>query len=650
MKTIKCLMTTFLLSLLSVFSLQAQNTEGTDFWLTFGKNYSCEPTHSYLELQIRIVCGSKQTDGIIYFTHLGTFIPFSITPFGVYDCNLDLEYRQAVCNHLMGKTNFSVRITSSEPVSVYAFNHCPAYLSDATNVLPVTALGTEYYHTSYTPNSYNSFPSYLFLDAYAVVATKNNTQLFHNGDLVETLNEGQVYYKTSDTDMTGSLITSNHPVAFFAVHQGTRIPPFIINDSSPGNLFQQLAPVNTLAKTFFIPVSVFDREIVRIVASQDSTTITQKGGTLRTGVPGAQETLTNLQARQFVELDLHLDSAGCYIKANHPVEVCALIRGLWHYSSNIYGANPAQCWIPGMEQKVTRSLIAPFVPVKPHYFTGFYALIVTSTDAKEKTEVSVGGAPPIELQGVDWVDNAAAKMSFYSMPLTNGTASYVFSNPAGLIIYGYAHGGLGQPLSYYYLASSAMRDMQGTFYANDISYQILCNNPICEGVVNFRAEIEGNLHPNSGRLKWYINGEEEQTKRDSLKWSKPFSQNNYEIRMWARFVNNDTISKTGTLIVKSCNQQAAFYMNEVHYQTDTTFCSKTVSFRAEIDGFNPSTDILKWYIGDNEETSAETWSKLFEEGNYIIKLEVHFGNGETKTLSSVLKIKPLWIKIKNVRY
>jgi len=647
MKTVKYLTTTFLLLLFSVFLLQAQNTEGTDFWLTFGKVAGFTGSTPIHELQIRVVGGSKQTDGKIYFTNLGgLYIPFSINPYEVYDCNLDLDQRNAVYNTVMGKTSKSIHITSSEPVSVYALNHYPSILDDVTNVLPVTALGNEYYHIS-NANATG------YLDAYAVVATKNNTQLFHNGDLVETLNTGQVYYRTSATDMTGSLITSNHPVAFFAVNQLSVIPPQP-GLSSSSNLFQQIPPVNTWSKNLFVPISIMDKEVVRIVASQNGTNITQTGGTLRTGIPGAQATLTNLQAGQFVELDLHLDSAGCYIEANHPIGVCSYFRGFLSVPLN-FGCNQTQCWISGLEQKVARSLIALFAPVNYNMFSAHYALVVTPTNTKVNTEVSVGGALSTPLQGGNWFDNETAKMSFYSMPLTNSTASYVFSNPAGLIIYGYAHSAASNTASFYYLASSAMRDMQGAFYANDIPYQILCNNPICEGLVNFRTEIEGNLHLNPGRIKWYINGAEEETKCDSLQWSKPFSVGEYEIRMWARFENNDTISKIGTLEIVSCNQDAVFYANNVHHSflQDTTFCNKTVNFHAEIDGFNSSTDTLKWYINGIEETSVQgqfLWNKPFENGTYEIKMEVTYGNGETLTLTGTLKVQVLWIKMRNVRY
>ena len=50
--------------------------------------------------------------------------------------------------------------------------------------------------------------------------------------------------------------------------------------------------------------TVIVREYVRVVASQNDTKITQIGGTVRTDVPGAQTTHDNLQAGQFVELDI----------------------------------------------------------------------------------------------------------------------------------------------------------------------------------------------------------------------------------------------------------------------------------------------------------------------------------------------------------
>jgi hypothetical protein len=85
--------------------------------------------------------------------------------------------------------------------------------------------------------------------------------------------------------MTGACISTNNPIAFFAVNTQARIPNILTYIASP--LFQQLSPINTWDKTFFVPVAL-EKNIVRIVASQSNTDITQLvGGTLRTGVSGA---------------------------------------------------------------------------------------------------------------------------------------------------------------------------------------------------------------------------------------------------------------------------------------------------------------------------------------------------------------------------
>ena len=72
---------TFLIAialLISVISpLQAQTTEGKEFWITFGQTGTLQPSFPALSLQIRIVSGNAATTGTIHFTHLGTDTTFT---------------------------------------------------------------------------------------------------------------------------------------------------------------------------------------------------------------------------------------------------------------------------------------------------------------------------------------------------------------------------------------------------------------------------------------------------------------------------------------------------------------------------------------------------------------------------------------------
>ena len=508
------LITTVLL-LSGATSTRAQTTEGTEFWLTFGKGY--EENFSNMDMQIKIVSNDQPVSGNIYFTNLDTSVPFNIGAFDVYKYNLDDTQKQASLNLEMGTSYRSIRITTNEQVTVYARNNA-LYTTDATNVLPLTALGTNYYHFSYTPFLYE-------LDAYAVIAIQNNTDLYHNGNWVATLNAGQVYYRTQDTDMTGAHITSNRPVAFFAVNQMADIRITTI-EYNIGNLKQQLPPVNTWGKNFFVPASHLSRNIVRIVASEDNTTITQTGGTMQFP-PSAQAGYT-INAGQFIELEI--SSNDCFIQANRPIGVCA------------YLVSPAQIWLPAIEQTVTNAIVSPFI-INTSYINDYFIIVITSTDKKNETMVSIEGAPPTTLSGGNWMDNADADMSFYIMPLVDPSALFHFTNNKGLIVMCY---GVDERVAYYFLAHSSVRTFYAGFFANDIYCKDLPTHYFCTNNIEFRANIE-EMSSEPGSFSWYIDSFEAPEARDKIEWSRYFPGGSYEIKMIFHPENGSPLTVEATL-------------------------------------------------------------------------------------------------------
>jgi len=511
--------------------LNAQNTEGKDFWLTFGKNMGND--YLSVDLYIRIVGGSEPTQGEIYFNELGISDHFNILAYEVYTLKLNPTQKQAIYNTTTGKSNKSIRITSKKLVSVYVMNQRYG-ITDATNIFPVTTLGIDYYQISYTPAGYG------MNEGFAVIATEDNTTVTYNGAPLTTLNTGELYYMVSATDMTGKRITSDKPVAFFVLPQGNNIP---VGYCCADLLMQQLAPVNTWGKNFFVPVSHLAKDRVRIVASVDGTNITQIGGTLVSS-SGSQMNLTNLQAGQFVELEILLSNMGCRITSNYPVGVCTYLTAAQYNGFGV--SDPAQSWLSSLEQSVPRTLIAPFKPEGSTLITDHLALIITETATKNDTKVSEGGATPVSLIGGTWIDHPEAKMSFYNMPLSSSSQSYLFSNSKGLIVLCY---GVGEAESYYYLAGSAVRDLTAAFYLNDFHYLELPETFSCTKEVNFRAEIDG-LHTASGSLKWFINGLEEEDARDQLTWNKTFTKGVYEIEMLVRFENDVITSYKCTITIE----------------------------------------------------------------------------------------------------
>jgi len=434
------------LFLFCAFSIQAQESKGTDFWLSFALNseqYNTDDPN--LVLQIRIV-SEVATQCTLKFTETGNTYYFEVPANGVYTYTLNSEQRAEAYNTKFALVNKkTIRIQSNVPVSVYALNTIPA-LADATNLLPTPALGTEYYHlgrkTSKSGN--NKF------DQYMVIATEDGTIVKQNGLEITRLSAGETYLKQIDPsrDMSGYHITSNKPIAYFSAHSFCNI------EGGGDNFFQQLPPVNTWGKKFLVPVTNRNIELVRIVASQDNTTITQTGGVIMP-VTGGQTSL-KLNAGEWVELEIELSNNGCYIQSDKPVQVCSYMVGARYPGANNEYGDESLCWISPIEQATKTVLMAPFVSNSMHTH---FALIVTPTATKDNTTVSVGRASAVPLNAT-WYDNAASGISFCNVPLTNSTDSYLFANEAGMIAYGY---GYGNSISYYYMAGSAMQKLGEDF-------------------------------------------------------------------------------------------------------------------------------------------------------------------------------------------
>ncbi|MCL2511412.1 MAG: IgGFc-binding protein, partial [Bacteroidales bacterium] len=416
----------FLITLLlfCALTVQAQmETRGTDFWLAFAKN-SAHDTPSGVVLQIKIVAESPAVCTVKFVEDPDYTYTINVPAHGVYTYTLNSEQRKLAynANYSVPVSKKSIHIQSDVPVSVYALNEVnPSSgeaLADATNILPTVVLGTEYYHLGRI-SDYADLGSRF--DQCLIIATKNGTNIYRNGNVIASnLSAGQVYYTQflPNKDHSGTQYTSNYPVAYFSAHSYCQI------NGGGDNFFQQLTPVNTWGKSFIVPVTYRSVELVRIVASQNNTTITQIGGTIVTKY-GGKNSLT-LDAGEWVELEIKLSNNGCYIQSDKPVQVCSYMVGVRYDGAiNTVGGDEAICWIPPIEQRVDSVLISPFaVPNLLHH----YALIVTPTKTRDNTVVSIGGTAATKLSGGTWYENRASGMSFYNVELTNSTAAYLYTN------------------------------------------------------------------------------------------------------------------------------------------------------------------------------------------------------------------------------
>ena len=561
---------TFLMITLIFGNLKSQenldfSTEGMDFWLTFGQlGWSENPyggeTPSPLggtdiyggaDLSIKIAA-SENTLVQLFFTddpNFNTSFTVNAGTIGTYSFDrtnekllvyLSRPYTSGTNIGVYSTTGKkTVRIVTDKPVSVYAACQNSG-TGDVSNLLPISTLGTSYYHISY--KAYSAELDYHFAryDGYAVIATKDGTEIKENGTLRATLNAGQVYYSYSATngEFTGRLITGNHPFSYFVINTEARIPEGV---NTSENLFQQMAPINTWGRNFAIPVSKRGKDRVRIMASQGSTEITVAGSysisSRPSGTTLSGNTIRNISAGTYVELEI---TAGCYISANFPIGVCSYFVGNAAIPSETVATagDPSLAWIPPVEQSIQSTNISPFSMSSVTGTVLNHALIIVPTVAMSETTMAIGTADATPLTGGRWYTIASSPYSYYDLPL-NAVASYNFSNSYGLTVMGYGYGG---SKSYYYLAGAATRNLNPHIRINDNHYDDVQGMSYCTDNIDIQAIIYSKFS-STDYLEWYVNGAPQAQLDDVEEWnlsSLGLAAGNHEIRMEVRNLNGDT--------------------------------------------------------------------------------------------------------------
>lgn len=533
------------------------STLGMDFWLSFGNNSS--PT-----LQVRMVAPEK-TNVTISFTETNTSQSITLEAGTVYTKQLSLAELNAVYSNFPGTSSKSMHIEADKYISVYAIN-TSKNTTDATVVLPTTALGTAYYQMSFQPtgNGYS--------DGYTLVATENNTDIYQNNVYQTTLNKGEVYSWYNDSDLTGTYITSSKNIAYFVTNSCVQIP---VGHTACDCLYEQLFPVNLWGKSFLVPASHQGKDRVRILASQNGTNITLTNGTIISG------SLTGMNTGEYAEIEIK-KGEGCFIESNNPVAVAAYLTSMGYLE--LSKGDPALAWIPPIEQSVPEVIIAPFIAAGTSVIDEHYILITVPTAYKNITTIQIGNGSETTLSGGQWTDTPKG-YSYYSLELTQANATYKLKNRYGLTVMGY---GIGERESYYYLAASGTRSLKSGYYLNDTYYQDIDNKKFCvSSDITIKALIQYKLDTNPGFLTWYIDGAEYLPARDIAEWKAPVLTNgNHSLKMIA--VSHDYIIDT----VESSFE----VMNVPDIQLkDTIICAGTTAVLSVLNAI-PATN-YQWHAG-----------------------------------------------------
>lgn len=295
----------FLSTFFIVANAQAPDSKGKDFWLTFPGNYSPGALSFFIS-------GDESTTGTVSAPGTGFSANFTVTPGVVTTVNLPTGTLELNSSNVI--ENKGIHIVAGKEVTVYGLNRYTA-TTDAYLALPTDILGTSYINLGYkNTNIVNS-------TQFGIVAAQNATTVTITPTVTTSgrpagvpyniiLNQGQTYLlRNTDAapqDLSGTLITSNKPIAVFGGMQCANIPMGYV---ACDHIIEQLPPATAWGKNFIsVPLKTRTKgDTFRFLASANGTTVEVNGSIVAT-----------LNKGQLFETILTVASQ---IKSNNPILV-----------------------------------------------------------------------------------------------------------------------------------------------------------------------------------------------------------------------------------------------------------------------------------------------------------------------------------------
>jgi len=332
---------------LSSVSALGQNIDnfGTEFWLAFNKNYDQDSYPYYSPNLTLTISSNTATTGLVEIPGLAGFsTPFSVTPGSP---TVIFIPSSAVVLENDGIAPYGIHVTAEDEVAIYGLNQM-MFTTDAYMGIPTDALGTRYRLMTYPSDFiYQDFGTTMGIVGTANGTTVNITPSVDVGAYTAgvpytiTLDEGDVYQIINDsglpgfsTDLTGTLIEADFPVAVFGANVCVNIPAY---NGFCDHITEQLPSTDTWG-TQFLAASLETRmsgDIYRFLADVDNTEIFQNGSLVGT-----------INAGEVLELDLPSD-AFYEFTATNPVLVAQFCKG---FAIDYINSDPFMMLLPPYEQ------------------------------------------------------------------------------------------------------------------------------------------------------------------------------------------------------------------------------------------------------------------------------------------------------------
>ena len=280
--------------------------------------------------------------------------------------------------------NKGFKVTSDASVSGYFLSRAPA-TTDMTYLIDGDRLGTNYIVSGYQN---------IRQDQMSVQATQDNTSVTFTpkgaAPFTVTLNAGQTFMYTASTQLTGSRILADKPIAVFSGNQCTNIPTGV---SACDHIVEQMPSVDQLSNTYVVaqtPRTGTLGNVLRVVATADATEVRVNGTSVAT-----------LNTGEFYEGRV---AGGQVIEANNKILVAQYLIG---QSQAGVPTDPAMTIVPGADQWL-KSYVFATPSGSADFPTDFVSIIIQTSSLGSLT-----------------VDGVAADATLFN-PL--GSSIYSFGN------------------------------------------------------------------------------------------------------------------------------------------------------------------------------------------------------------------------------
>ena len=378
---------------------------------------------------------------------------------------------------LAGQKNmYGLHVTATENISVYVILSSLNSM-DASNILPVTALGSEYYTQDYSSIVKSDFSNTISM--ITILAIEDNTQvdITPNGNTYDghtsgqtyqiSLNKGQTYYVMSEVkkQFTGTHIQAKggKKIAIFNGIPLTNIPT---NIAARDCLFEQSMPIDYWGTQFIVARSLGKNvNLIGITATQRGTEIkidgyTQayinEGETYYIMLQDASD--PNARDAGTGPIDKLITADVAYIETSCPCAVYSYDVGNGYRGKDMPETlgDPSSVWVSPLQQKINRITFGTCYTTKTK--DHFLNIITETATCQNTTLTSIYGARTIDKTPLlSWTPVPGNTTYSYARVQIGdaGTADYkVFrlENPKGFIANIY---GNGDDESYAYSAGSA---------------------------------------------------------------------------------------------------------------------------------------------------------------------------------------------------